>query len=167
MAVLHYQFNDGGKYAAGYTGEWVTGDCVTRAIAIASGMAYKDVRSDLMERQHKWCTTSNSRAAKVCRNRKTKSVFRGVYPSVFKPYLKELGFNYKSLCSIGSTTRYQLVEEDLPKGTLLVRTRRHLSCVIDHVVHDAYDSRFRRQWVDGEPTNNKIPATVWSYWFKD
>tara|TARA_Y100000401_G_scaffold110679_1_gene108119 strand:+ start:580 stop:1083 length:504 start_codon:yes stop_codon:yes gene_type:complete len=167
MTVLQYQFNDGGKYVAGYTGKRVTGDCVTRAIAIATGLPYETVRTELMELQHRWCTTSNSRAAKACRKRQTKSVMRGVWKEVYKPYLKQLGFTYKSLCTVGSSKRYHLVVDDLPTGTLIVKTRRHLSCVINHVLHDAYDSRFKNQWVNGEPTTNMIPATVWSYWIKD
>lgn len=38
---LQFQFDDGGRAQAGYKGS--TGDCVTRAIAIATGKPYSEV----------------------------------------------------------------------------------------------------------------------------
>ena len=40
-----FQFNDGGRAAAGFRGE--AGDCVTRAIAIATEQPYQDVYAAL------------------------------------------------------------------------------------------------------------------------
>ena len=37
--MTHFQYNDGGRSAAGFKG--TTGDCATRAIAIAFGMDYQ------------------------------------------------------------------------------------------------------------------------------
>ena len=44
--IMEFKFNDGGrsKYFKGFTG-----DCVTRAIAIATGLDYKKVYDDLNE----------------------------------------------------------------------------------------------------------------------
>ena len=39
--------DDGGRAAAGYVGN--TGDCVTRSIAIATGLPYKEVYDALAE----------------------------------------------------------------------------------------------------------------------
>ena len=38
---MEYIHDDGGRVAAGYKGK--TGDCVTRAIAIATGKPYQEV----------------------------------------------------------------------------------------------------------------------------
>ncbi len=38
---MTFQFNDGGRSEAGFKG--TTGDCVTRAIAIATGKPYQEV----------------------------------------------------------------------------------------------------------------------------
>lgn len=41
MAQMTFQFDDGGRAAAGYKG--TTGDCACRAIAIASGRPYQEI----------------------------------------------------------------------------------------------------------------------------
>ena len=41
--------------------------------------------------------------------------------------------------AIGSGTRVHLCEEELPRGRLIVSVSRHLTAVIDHVIHDTYD----------------------------
>jgi hypothetical protein len=44
---VYWQFNDGGRSEAGFHGK--TGDCVCRAIAIATGKPYAEVYSELEE----------------------------------------------------------------------------------------------------------------------
>ena len=39
--MIDFKYNDGGRAEAGYKGD--TGDCVTRAIAIAAELPYKEV----------------------------------------------------------------------------------------------------------------------------
>ena len=50
---MDFVFHDGGRAAAGY--KWLTGDCVARSIAIATGKTYREVydalnRLAMMER---------------------------------------------------------------------------------------------------------------------
>ena len=44
---MTWTFDDGGRAAAGYKGN--AGDCVVRAIAIASGGPYSEVYKDLFD----------------------------------------------------------------------------------------------------------------------
>ena len=45
--IMEFNFNDGGRADAGYKGR--TGDCVTRAVAIAAELPYKQVYERLAE----------------------------------------------------------------------------------------------------------------------
>ena len=47
LIMIDFNFNDGGREAAGKKGS--TGDCVTRAVAIASGLPYLEVYNRLAE----------------------------------------------------------------------------------------------------------------------
>ena len=44
--INNFKYNDGGRELAGYKGK--TGDCVTRAIAIATGKPYQEVYDNLV-----------------------------------------------------------------------------------------------------------------------
>ncbi len=73
---MRYRFDDGGRTAAGFQGQ--TGDCVTRAIAIATGKPYREVYDEL-----------NILAAseRIGRRKKKKSNSRlGVFPRTYLRY---------------------------------------------------------------------------------
>ena len=57
--MIDFNFNDGGRADAGYKG--TTGDCVTRAIAIAAELPYKEVYNRLAEGNAKQRITKKSR----------------------------------------------------------------------------------------------------------
>lgn len=158
---VEYQYNDGGRAEAGFKGN--ADDCVTRAIAIATKKPYQDVRKELMECKKKWMNTSRSRHAKSC---KTSSVRNGTERDVWKPYLESLGWVKHNQIKFGSSNRKELVKENLPEGTVIVQVRKHIMTVIDHVVHDTWDSRETNVWDDGRPTNATKPKTIISYWTK-
>lgn len=116
--------DDGGRAEAGFKGS--AGDCVTRAIAIASGISYRTVYADM--------------AFGMARRGKSRSAREGVHKSVYRPYLEEtLGWEWHPTMSIGSGCRIHLREIELPMGRLVVRLSRHIAAVIDGVLHDTYD----------------------------
>lgn len=132
-------YNDGGRAAAGFKG--TAGDCVARAIAIATGLPYKDVYNELAER--------NAKAGK------SKSARNGVTKKVYKAYLRELGFTWVPTMFIGSGTKVHLSPDELPLGkTLIAEVSKHITCVIDGTIHDTYD-----------PSRNATRA-VYGYWLK-
>lgn len=132
MAIFSY--NDGGRSDAGYKGD--TGDCVTRAIAIASGVPYSEVREELMTRTKSFRETSRTKRAKRL---KGNSVFHGALKDVYEPYLEELGFQWTPTCKFGSPDRVHLRKEELPDGVIICKVSRHLCTVIDGIIQDVYD----------------------------
>jgi len=63
---MEFQFNDGGREAAGFKGK--TGDCVTRSIVIATGLPYQKVYDDLWGKLREFSSSHRSRYAKKIAN---------------------------------------------------------------------------------------------------
>lgn len=119
---------DGGRAAAGYKGS--TGDCVTRAIAVCTGLPYQQVYDQLKEAaQHE----------RPRRGRKKSSVRDGVKTSTIKRYLIRLGWTWTPTMGIGTGCTVHMRREELPPGVLIVSLSKHYTAVIDGVVHDRYD----------------------------
>ena len=119
--------DDGGRADAGYKGD--AGDCVTRAIAIATGLPYNKVYADLNE------------LAKLERTRKQKksNSRMGVHRALYEKYLKSIGWIWTPLVKIGSGCTTHLRGDELPTGRIICRVTRHIVAVIDGVIHDAGD----------------------------
>lgn len=131
---MEHIYNDGGRSAAGFKGS--TGDCVTRAIAIAAGLPYQDVydriqREQRTERANKRGKRSNARTG----------VFTG--RAWFKRYMALLGFEWVSCMAIGTGCTVHLIADELPAGRIIVSLSRHYAAIIDGVLHDTYDSSAR------------------------
>lgn len=134
----HWVFDDGGRKAAGYKGE--ADDCVTRAIAIATGMNYRDVYNELARRQQAKTGTRSAR--------------NGIVKDVWKKYLTELGWTWKPTMAIGSGTTTHLKRDELPTGTVICSVSRHMVTVVDGIIHDTHD-----------PSRSGTRA-VYGYWVK-
>ncbi len=118
-----YIYSDGGRSEAGFKGE--AGDCVTRAIAIAAGLPYRDVY-DLL-------------SARMAETGKAKSARNGIPRKVYEPLLHDLGFSWHPTMEIGSGCKVHLRSDELPEGKLICRLSKHLVAVVDGVVHDTHD----------------------------
>jgi hypothetical protein len=87
---MKFVFHDGGRATAGYKGS--ASDCVTRAIAIATGKSYQEVynalnrlsASDGMNKSKRW--RSNSRI--------------GIYRTTYRRYLEALGWRWTTMHAI-------------------------------------------------------------------
>ncbi len=117
MNESNFVWNDGGRAASGFVG--LAGDCVTRAIAIGTGIAYREVYDALM-----------TIAGKTPRN--------GVDCSIIDEYLSRLGWVREEIQPT------QFVPEDLPRGVviaLLTGHKRggHVCAVVGHVIHDTWN----------------------------
>src|SRR5262245_1202171 len=139
-----FQFNDGGRASAGINGS--NGDCVTRAIAIATGKCYLEVYNALQNGLRHQIEIERRRELEygLLRQIKPKATpLTGLDERVFAPYLKWLGweFVHKPLGPDGKPLRLQ--PKSLPKGRLIVLVSRHLVAVIDGVLHDTYYSAAR------------------------
>ena len=130
--AMEFTFDDGGRAAAGFTGR--TGDCVTRAIAIASGKPYAEVYAALNE------LAQMERPARGKRSSSRTGVFRKTYHR----YLLSLGFRWQACMGIGTGCKVHLRDGELPLGKVIARVSKHVCAVIDGVIHDTYDPQ--RPW---------------------
>lgn len=118
---------DGGRKSAGYKGR--TGDCVTRAIAIATGKPYQEVYDAL---------TAGIKAQRGSKG-KGRTARTGVPKPVYRRYMDALGYAWTPTMTIGSGCRVHLRDGELPLGRLVVVTSGHLVAVIDGVIFDTHD----------------------------
>ena len=122
--------NDGGRAAAGFTGS--TGDCVTRAIAIAARRPYQEVY-DLIN-----ATASRERTGK--RKRGISSARSGVYRGTYEKVIASLGGTWRPLMTIGSGCTVHCRASQLPAtGRHILSLSKHLASYINGELHDTSD----------------------------
>lgn len=151
---MAWVYDDGGRAAAGFKGR--SADCVARAIAIATGTPYRavyDALNALAQRERP-------------RQGKARSAARtGVRKTIYRPYLEALGWRWVPTMRLGRGATVHLCEEELPTGRLIVSVSRHLTAVIDHVVHDSHDpQRAGVETVNG--SDRIIRRCVYGYFTK-
>lgn len=117
---MKFIYDDGGR-SKYFKGKNAVGDCAIRAIAIATGYDYKKVYDDL----------KRLNGGKSCRN--------GTPKKVDKEYLIQLGWEWHPTMLVGQGCKVHLNEKELPQGILIVSVSKHLTCVINGVIHDTYD----------------------------
>ncbi len=126
---MKFEFDDGGRAAAGYKG--LTGDCVVRAISIAARRPYQEVYDAINEH------AADERPSK---QRRGKSNARtGVHKVTYRVYLEKLGWLWVPTMEFGKGCTTHLREDELPSGRLIVKVSRHLCAVLDGVIHDTHD----------------------------
>lgn len=152
MTALPYNRTDGGRQDAITDGEIDSrinkGDCVTRAIAIATNTPYAEVYEDIKY----LCETE-----KPVFDRKMSDPNNGVYPELYMPYIEQY-FNVTAKAydeeHLDKPHRH-VSSEDFGTGTFIVQIHRHLLAIIDGVIHDSWDSnnkgwRTKRNQHDGQ-----------------
>ncbi len=124
---MSFQFNDGGRAAAGYRGK--SRDCAVRAIAIATGCAYREVYAAL-------AAAAGSEPAPARRRNHPRT---GMRKSTVQRFLEARGWRFTPTLTPAGRPRVRLQAPQLPTGPLIVALARHLCAVIDGVIHDTYD----------------------------
>jgi len=89
---MKFQFNDGGRIAAGYKGS--AGDCVVRSVAIATGLPYQEIYDQVNK------LSARERTGK--RKRGTSNARSGVHKSTIKWLMESLGWQWTPTMQIGS-----------------------------------------------------------------
>ena len=143
-ASMWFQWDDGGREGYYFTGKPL-GDCVARAIAIATGLSYRRVHRELLKLQR---AHVRGRFEKRCGRPPTYDEYssgafvrreqpqHGVERCVSRRYLSELGWVWVPCIAVGSSARSRLGVDPLPAGPVIVATHRHLSAVVDGVLRD-------------------------------
>src|SRR5258708_1739013 len=108
-----FVYDDGGRAQAGFKGE--TRDCVTRAIAIATTLPYKQVYDAVNE------AATRERP----RTKRRSSARSGVQKPTTRKYLASLGWAWVPTMQIGSGCQVHLRADELPPGRLIVLVSRH------------------------------------------
>ena len=138
--MSEFIYNDGGREAAGYKGS--TGDCVVRAITIATQKSYQEVYDYFNEIGKTEHTGKRKRGKSNART--------GVYKRSYRKYLLGLGWKWTPTMFIGSGCHVHLKASELPGGRLVCTLSKHLVAVIDGVINDIYDpSRWGTRCVYG------------------
>lgn len=133
-------YNDGGRAEAGYKG--TTGDCVVRAIAIATKKPYQEVYDKINSLNKEYASKSRSRVAKRISSGKGQrgtTPSNGVFKDVYRPYLESLGWKFVPTMTIGSGCKIHLKADELPKGTIIVKVSKHLVTMVNGVLQDTHD----------------------------
>src|SRR5580658_3569686 len=121
---MRYEYNDGGRKAAGYLGK--TGDCTCRAIAIATRKLYQEIY-DLLN--------DNAKLQRITKRMPRRGSARtGVHKVTIRRIMDLLGWEWTPTMAIGSGCKVHLRQGELPMGRLIVCVSRHMVAVIDGVI---------------------------------
>ena len=116
---MELKINDGGR--AKYFAANKVGDCVTRAIAIATGRDYKEVYNEIA--LYLGYTPRN-----------------GVAKKDVKKVMAHFGGEWHSCMKIGSGCKVHLTDNEVPmKGRIVCQLSHHACAVIDGVINDTFD----------------------------
>lgn len=118
---MDFVYDDGGR--SKYFQAKHVGDCVPRAVAIASGRDYKEIYDMILK-----ATGKSPRNGTYTRG------------AVFKRLMESLGFSWVPCMKIGSGCKVHVRSGELPMGRIVCSCSRHYIAVIDGVIHDTYDS---------------------------
>ena len=148
---MKFQFNDGGRAAAGFRQKKHCGDCVCRAIAIATGRPYGEIYALILNYAKQERTGKRKRGISDPEN--------GVYRTTERKVMNALGWEWVPTIGIGTGCRVHLCADELPAGRIVVNVSHHFTAVVDGVINDTYDpSRGETRCVYGyyRPTANAL-----------
>lgn len=121
-----FRYNDGGR-SQYYEGK-EAGDCVTRAIAIAFEMDYKEVYDRLSELVKKHTKSTRGTARDGVPNKATKEL------------IEELGGEWTATMGIGTGCTVHVRADELPsRGRYILNLSKHVAAWVDGELHDSYD----------------------------
>lgn len=135
MNALPFVHDDGGRAAAGFKGD--AGDCVTRAIAIATSLPYQEVYDAMAAG-----TASERKTRRSGRSSGRRTAREGIHTGRkwFADYMAALGWQWVPTMAIGSGCKVHLAKGELPMtGRLIVAVSKHYTAVVDGVVRDTHD----------------------------
>lgn len=129
---MKFVIDDGGRKAAGFKGK--AGDCVCRAISIASGVPYIDVWQRLADGSYGQRSSSRTK-------KKERTADKGINTrrKWFREYMTRMGFEWVPTMKLGSGCVVHLRDGELPMGRLVVALSKHYVAVIDGVIYDTHD----------------------------
>ena len=117
---MKFKYNDGGR--SKYYKATIVGDCVVRAIAIATQRDYKEVYKEahtLLGYSPRDGTRHHSHTKKL---------------------VEHFGGKWKAMMTIGSGCKHHLKDGEVPmQGNIICSLSGHLTAVVNGVINDTYD----------------------------
>lgn len=148
---MKFQFNDGGRASEGFRHKKHCGDCVCRAISIATQRPYSEIYALILH------YAKQERTSK--RKRSISDPEKGVYRNTHSKVMDLLGWEWVPTMGIGTGCKMHLCAAELPQGRIVVNVSHHFTAVVDGVINDTYDpSRGGTRCVYGyyRPTANAL-----------
>ena len=140
--------DDGGRKAAGWKG--TGGDCVARAVAIASELPYQEV----YERLSKGNATQR-RSKRTPKRGRTALGGINVKRKWFREYMSTLGFEWVATMGIGTGCKVHVLASELPtEGRLVLSLSKHYAAWVNGELRDTYDC------------SRQGTRCVYGYWIK-
>jgi hypothetical protein len=140
------------------------GDCVARAIAIATQKPYREVHDALTVGKVRHVAAGESHWTRHARRKGGVSAFHadhGVPTEVSDVYLESLGWKFTSTKELPRGKGVHLRADELPGGRLIVHLPSHFTAVIDGVIHDTHDcSDEGRRRIQGYWTEVNVPRAT-------
>ena len=130
--MMKYQYDDGGRAAAGFKG--TCGDCGTRAAAIALSLPYKEVYDELNSIRKEMLAKARSARTKKALSG---SVRDGTATEVMDEFMKRHGWVWVAKMHIGSGCTMHLC--DVPAGRFVCRVAKHYCAVVDRTIRDIFE----------------------------
>ena len=132
--MLEFHYNDGERKDAGFRG--MTGDCLFRAIAIATGLPYLDVYSNVSStmKNHGYRASGNAYLQTRALRKPGMLPVRAVQSLVLMDY----GFAKVPLPPGPRPTYAQAFQQ---YGTCIVSTKGHVTALMDGALQDTFDGR--------------------------
>jgi hypothetical protein len=128
LKPLPWVYNDGGR---SLVSKGKARDCVTRAVAIVTGLPYETIYEAINE---------ESMRERPRAGRKRSSAREGVLKATTRRYLASLGAVWHPTMAIGSGCKVHLRVGEIPsKGRLIVKVSKHVCAVIDGVIYNTHD----------------------------
>jgi len=151
--------SDGGRHGSGISRgrKDEVGDCVVRAIAIATQKPYREVHDALTVAKVRDVAAGKNDWTRWARRKGGVRAFHadhGVSDEVYGPYLEDLGWRFTSTKDLPRGRGVHLRSDELPRERLIVRLPGHLVAVIDGVIHDTHDCsdegrrRIQGYWIE-------------------
>jgi hypothetical protein len=139
VSIPTWVYDDGGRWAGGYRRRDV-GDCVCRAIAIATNRAYPEIYEELFA-EIGWSPGLSPELRKYGGRKDADGLIRRAdnERELIRWYLTERGWQWTPTMAVGAGCRVHLRADELPGGRLIVMVSRHMVAVIDGVIYDTHD----------------------------
>lgn len=111
---------------------------MTRSIAIATGISYREVY-DAINSAGKLEKFRRGRLGLNAAIGRKSSARTGVAKVTSREFIASLGWHWTPTMFVGQGCKVHLRNGELPMGRLIVACSRHLTAVIDGVIHDTHD----------------------------